>query len=115
MLPQICPELAKFSPEIIRQLIIHGKYEAYIKLQEADLKALRKDEAIAIPSDFDFAQIGSLSNEIREKLTRLKPLNLAQAGRISGVTPAALMALLIALKKQAMVKSKKKSNLAKAG
>ena len=65
-----------------------------IAVQAADAEALRRDEALVIPADLDFAAVGGLSNEVREKLIAVRPRTLGQAGRIEGVTPGALTALL---------------------
>jgi tRNA uridine 5-carboxymethylaminomethyl modification enzyme len=62
--------------------------------QQRDIAAYRRDEALALPIDLDYAAIGSLSNEVRQKLRAHRPTTLGQASRISGVTPAALVALL---------------------
>ena len=59
----------------------------------------REDRSVRIPASFDYARVGGLSNEIREKLERVRPQNLGQAGRIEGMTPAALGAIFGALKK----------------
>ena len=74
-------------------------YAGYLARQEAEIKARERDEAVLIPVDFDFAQVGGLSAELREKLERVRPRNLAAAGRIEAMTPAALGALFGALKK----------------
>ena len=74
-------------------------YAGYLARQEAEIKARERDEAVLIPADFDFAQVGGLSAELREKLERVRPRNLAAAGRIEAMTPAALGALFGALKK----------------
>jgi tRNA uridine 5-carboxymethylaminomethyl modification enzyme len=74
-------------------------YAGYLRRQETEIKAREQDEAIRIPEQFDFAAVGGLSNEIREKLQQVRPQNLGQAGRIEGMTPAALGAIFGALKK----------------
>jgi tRNA uridine 5-carboxymethylaminomethyl modification enzyme len=74
-------------------------YAGYLRRQNAEIKAREQDEAVRIPEHFDFAAVGGLSNEIREKLQRVRPLNLGQAGRIEGMTPAALGAIFGSLKK----------------
>ena len=74
-------------------------YAGYLTRQNAEIKAREQDEAVRIPASFDYARIGGLSNEIREKLERVRPQNLGQAGRIEGMTPAALGAIFGALKK----------------
>ena len=70
----------------------------YILRQEADVAALRRDEAHAIPADFDYAALQGLSNELKAKLTLARPATLAQAGRVEGMTPAALTLILATLR-----------------
>ena len=74
-------------------------YAGYLSRQETEIKARERDEAVLIPEDFDFSQVGGLSAELREKLERVRPRNLAAAGRIEAMTPAALGAIFGALKK----------------
>ncbi len=90
----IWPELRGTVPEIAEQIEIDGRYAGYIDRQEADIHAFRRDEHLALPRDLDYAAIGSLSTEIRQKLEAARPENLGAAARVSGVTPAALIALL---------------------
>lgn len=94
-LARIWPEFAGMAPEIAEQLEIDGRYAGYVERQDADIAAFRRDEALKLPADLDYAAIGGLSIEAREKLARIRPQTLGQAGRISGVTPAALSALLV--------------------
>jgi tRNA uridine 5-carboxymethylaminomethyl modification enzyme len=98
-LSNIWPELKSHSSDIIEQVQIHAKYNDYIKLQEKDIELFKKDEKIKIPANIDYDSIGGLSHEVREKLNQIKPENLGQAGRISGVTPAAIIAILATIKK----------------
>ncbi len=93
-LSRVWPELAAIPAEIAEQLEIESRYAGYLERQEADIRAFRREELLQLPADLDFAAVGSLSTEIRDKLTRVRPATLGQAGRISGVTPAALTALL---------------------
>lgn len=88
------PALAALSPEIVEQLEIDGMYRGYVVRQDADVDAYRRDEALKLPDSLDYAGVGSLSAEIRQKLTEARPATLGAAARISGVTPAALVALL---------------------
>lgn len=94
MLVKIWPELGEFPAEIGEQIEIDALYSGYIVRQEADITAFRKDENLALPSDLDYTAIGSLSTEIRNKLHAARPATIGAASRISGVTPAALTALL---------------------
>ena len=77
-----------------------GLYSGYLSRQEADIVAVRKDENLMLPADLDYAKMPSLSAEIRQKLMRVRPATIGQAGRIDGVTPAALTALLAHVKRR---------------
>lgn len=99
----VVDQLAK-SPEpmdgdVARQVQIEVKYEGYIQRQHAEIKKFRSLEKIKIPMNFDYATAHGLSNEIREKLMRIKPLSLGQASRIDGITPSAISVLMVSLKK----------------
>src|SRR5690606_12769660 len=99
-LAEIWPELQSIDAAIAAQVEIDARYDSYVKRQEADVAALRKDEAVAIPEAFDYATLPSLKAELRQKLAQQRPATLSQAGRIEGMTPAALMPILAAVKKQ---------------
>jgi tRNA uridine 5-carboxymethylaminomethyl modification enzyme len=86
--------LTDLRPDVAEQLEIEGRYAGYLERQLADVTAFRRDETLVIPDDLDFAAIGSLSAEIRLKLTQHRPATLGAAARIPGITPAALTALL---------------------
>ncbi len=100
-LAQIWPELAAFAPEIAEQVEIDARYAGYLERQERDIASFRRDEALLLPPDLDYAAVGSLSHEIRDKLSVARPSTLGGAARISGVTPAALVALLKHVKRRA--------------
>jgi tRNA uridine 5-carboxymethylaminomethyl modification enzyme len=100
-LAAIWPELAGFSSVVVEQIEIDARYSGYLDRQEADIRALRRDDALALPSDLDYGQVGSLSTEIRLVLGRARPATLGAAARIPGVTPAALAALLRYVKRGA--------------
>ncbi len=93
-LSPLIPELDEMNPEIREQLAIEALYKTYVDRQSRDAEALRRDENQAIPDAFAYAEIGGLSNELRGKLERVRPRTLAQAGRIDGMTPAALALIL---------------------
>ena len=93
-LAKIWPELGGIRPDIAEQLEIEATYAGYLARQEADIERLRRDDALALPADLDYGGIASLSREVRDKLAAARPATLGAAGRISGVTPAALTALL---------------------
>jgi tRNA uridine 5-carboxymethylaminomethyl modification enzyme len=90
----IWPELATIADDIAEQLEIDARYAGYLDRQEADIHAFRRDETLLLPRDLDYEAVGSLSTEIRQKLAAAQPENLGAAARVSGVTPAALVALL---------------------
>ena len=90
----LLPDFAALPGEIRTQLAIEALYRTYVDRQQRDADALRRDEALSIPETLDYADIGGLSNELRGKLTRIRPQTLGQAGRIDGMTPAALALIL---------------------
>lgn len=93
-LAAIWPELAGLRADVVEQLEIDGRYAGYIDRQEADIVAFRKDENLALSPDIDYLALPGLSNEVRQKLQAAKPATLGQAGRLPGMTPAALTVLL---------------------
>jgi len=95
------PELSAIPEEISEQLSIDARYDGYLKRQQQDIAAYRRDEALELPLDLDYSAVGSLSNEVRQKLEVHRPATLAQAARISGVTPSALMSLLRHVRRRA--------------
>jgi tRNA uridine 5-carboxymethylaminomethyl modification enzyme len=100
-LGEIWPELDSLTAEIAEQLEIDARYAGYLERQQRDIASFRRDEALLLPADLDYAAVGSLSREIREKLAAARPSTLGAAARISGVTPAALVALLKHVRRRA--------------
>ncbi|KWT66351.1 tRNA uridine 5-carboxymethylaminomethyl modification enzyme GidA [Hyphomicrobium sulfonivorans] len=100
-LAAIWPQIGEIAPAIAEQVYVDARYASYVNRQEQDVAALRRDEALAIPDGFDFAALPGLSSEVRQKLERHRPATIAQAARIDGVTPAALLLLLAQIKAQA--------------
>ena len=98
---RIWPRLGELAPAIADQLEIDAKYAVYLERQEADVAAYRRDEALALPDDLDYGEIAGLSNEVRQKLGGARPRTLGQAGRLDGVTPAALGILAAYLRREA--------------
>lgn len=94
MLQEIWPQLKCIPPSIAEQLEIDGKYSGYLERQRLDIVAFERDELLVLPDDLDIDAIGSLSTEIRQKLKQIKPTTLGAAGRIPGMTPAAIISLL---------------------
>jgi len=93
--------LVGFEPAVTEQVEIQIKYEGYLRRQEEDISRFSKAESELIPEDMEFRGIPGLSNEIQEKLTKIRPRSLGQASRISGVTPAALSILQVWMKRNA--------------
>jgi tRNA uridine 5-carboxymethylaminomethyl modification enzyme len=100
-LAEVWPELGSVMPEIAEQVEIDARYAGYLERQERDIASFRRDEALLLPPHLDYTAVGSLSREIRDKLAAARPATLGAAARISGVTPAALVALLKHVKRRA--------------
>jgi tRNA uridine 5-carboxymethylaminomethyl modification enzyme len=100
-LAAIWPELAGIAPKIAAQIEIDAKYAVYLDRQTKDINAFRRDEALAIPADVDYRTLPGLSNEIRARLETIRPRTMGQAGRIEGMTPAAMTLLASKLRRAA--------------
>jgi tRNA uridine 5-carboxymethylaminomethyl modification enzyme len=92
-LAKIWPQFAALEPKIAEQIEIDAKYAVYLSRQAADIAAYRRDESFALPDDFNYAGLPGLSNEVKQKLIAHKPRTIGHAGKIDGVTPAALTLL----------------------
>lgn len=99
-LAAIWPELGSLNRQAREQLEIDAMYSGYLERQALDVEAFKRDENLRLSPDLDYAVVGGLSNEVREKLSRAKPVTLGQASRIEGVTPGALTALLAHVKRE---------------
>ncbi|MDY0225394.1 MAG: tRNA uridine-5-carboxymethylaminomethyl(34) synthesis enzyme MnmG [Desulfomicrobium apsheronum] len=99
VLSPLWPELENFDEEALEEAEIKAKYEGYLRRQQELVDRFEKMEQTALPEDMNYVGIPGLSREVTEKLTRIQPRTLGQAGRISGITPAALSCLEIQLKK----------------
>ena len=95
----IWPETKNIEEDVVEQIKIESQYKGYLDRQRDDIKDFKKEEMLALPKNINYKLVGSLSNEIVEKLTLTKPPTLGAASRISGVTPAAIIALLRFVKK----------------
>ena len=93
-LTAVWPEIGHWSRQVAEQIEIDAAYAGYLDRQAADVEAFRREESLQLPADLDYAAVGGLSHECREKLDAVRPLTLGQAARIEGVTPGALTALL---------------------
>jgi tRNA uridine 5-carboxymethylaminomethyl modification enzyme len=101
------PQLSAFdrdlegpSKEVWEQVEIQVKYDGYVKRQMEQIERFKRLEEVNFPGDFDFRSVIGLSTEVMEKLTKIRPISLGQASRISGITPAAISILMVNLKKQ---------------
>ena len=89
---------ASISGRVAKQVEIEIKYEGYIQKQLREIERFKNMERVKIPPDFDFSSVHSLSNELKEKLTGIKPTTIGQVSRVEGITPAAISVLMVALK-----------------
>ena len=95
---QLAPAESPIEPAVARQAEIEIKYEGYIQRQLKEIEKFKDLERVKIPPDYDFSQVHGLSNELKEKLSRVRPISLGQATRIDGMTPAAISVLMVALR-----------------
>ena len=99
---EIWPEIDYFSSEIDTQLEINSHYSGYLKKQNADILAFKKDENLKIPKNIDYDKFSGFSNEVKSKFKRIRPKTLGQALRIDGITPAAVYILLSHVKRKSI-------------
>ena len=100
IIEKIWPFLKKLDSETKNQIEIESHYRGYLIRQQNEIKSFKKDEKLIFPKNFNFNKVGSLSNEIIEKLNKIRPPTLGAASRISGVTPPAIIALLRHVKRK---------------
>jgi tRNA uridine 5-carboxymethylaminomethyl modification enzyme len=91
---RLWPEVGAWAAAVREQIEVDAAYAGYLDRQQAEVEAFRRDEALALPADLDYAAVPGLSNECRQKLAAVQPQTLGQASRIEGVTPGAITALL---------------------
>ena len=101
LLSTLAPALIEIDADLRDEILEDAHYAPYLERQAAEIAALRHDERVGIPVDFDFKKIGGLSSEMVERLDRARPDTLAAAARIRGITPVALAALLVHVRRQA--------------
>lgn len=94
------PELGQFGAGALEQLEVEAKYDGYLQRQQSDADRMRADEALEIPTSIDYDTLPGLSTEVRQKLKAHTPATLGAAGRVSGVTPAALQSLWLWVQKE---------------
>ena len=93
-LAAIWPAFQELPSKVAEQLEIDAKYDVYLSRQAEDIAAFRRDENLVLPDAIDYAAVGGLSNEARQKLQAIRPRTIGQAGRIDGMTPAAVTLLI---------------------
>ncbi len=103
MLKETIGIFEKFDDEILNEITIQTKYEGYIEKEQAQIEDAKRQEKIVLPQNFDYSTIAGLRLEAREKLNKIKPLNMGQASRISGVSPADIAVLTVYLKSKKMI------------
>ena len=102
-LAKVWPQLNQLSENIAEQLEFDALYSGYLERQDADIESFRRDEALQLPAEIDYSAISSLSTEARQKLEFARPSTLGAASRISGMTPAALIAILRHVKRATII------------
>ncbi|HHC29797.1 MAG TPA: tRNA uridine-5-carboxymethylaminomethyl(34) synthesis enzyme MnmG, partial [Rhodobacterales bacterium] len=104
-LVQSVPDLNKIAPNVGQQLAKDAMYAHYIERQKKEIEALRRDEAQVIPDSFDYWALDGLTNELSDKLSKVRPATIAHAGRVEGITPAALTLILAKIRKAQRARS----------
>ena len=100
MLKNIWPMLKKINNDIAKQIEIEAKYAIYLERQIKDISSYKSDNNMHIPIDFNYLSVGSLSNESKEILNNARPQTIAQAAALPGITPAAINAILIYMRRK---------------
>jgi tRNA uridine 5-carboxymethylaminomethyl modification enzyme len=98
---RIAPALARHSRGVLDEAVQDHRYAPYLVRQQGEIARLKADEAVRIPADLDYRAIAGLSNEMVERLLTTRPPTLGAAGRIRGITPAALAAILVHARRKA--------------
>ncbi len=98
-LTAIWPDLGRYSPGALAQIESDAKYAVYLDRQKADIAEVAREESVELDAGLDYASVTGLSNELKQRLSQVRPATLGQAGRIEGMTPAALAILLGAVKR----------------
>ncbi|VAW21876.1 tRNA-5-carboxymethylaminomethyl-2-thiouridine(34)synthesis protein MnmG [hydrothermal vent metagenome] len=96
---KLWPEIGVIEKTLLEQLVTDAKYAPYLERQRADIEAARRDEDRTIPQWLDYCRLPGLSSELREKLNLLRPRSIAQAQRLEGMTPAAILLILASIKR----------------
>ncbi len=101
------PEVNNIPAKVAEVLEIEASYAVYMQRQSADIVDIKRDEDRKIPEDFDFTSLSGLSNELKQKLEKARPANIAQASRVDGMTPAAVSLILALVKKGTYTQTQK--------
>lgn len=104
-LASIWPELRSLPAMVSEAMDIEASYAVYMKRQAVDIADIKRDEDRTIPADFDYSVLSGLSNELKQKLKRAQPFNIAQAAKVDGMTPAAISLLLVHLRRADMARA----------
>lgn len=96
---RLAPDVRAYPEDVVETVLTNARYAVYLERQEGDVARFHQDEKIAIPANLDFRAVPGLSNEMADRLVKVQPQTIGQAGRIAGVTPAALTALLACVRK----------------
>ncbi len=99
-LRRVWPDLTEIPPDVAEQIEFDARYAVYLHRQTADIEAFKRDEALVLSDDVDYGAVAGISTEVRQRLAAIRPSTLGQAARIEGVTPAALTALLSAVRRR---------------
>lgn len=99
-LATLLPEMVEFAPDIVSELIEDARYAPYVARQEAEIRAMRANEAVRLGDAIDYRAVAGLSNEMVERLEAARPATLGAAERVRGITPAALAAILVAARRK---------------
>jgi tRNA uridine 5-carboxymethylaminomethyl modification enzyme len=108
---RFAPELQEIDDSVFEEVETRVKYEGYIAHQQKQVEKLKKMENVRLSEDVDYASVYGLTREAREKLSKVRPVSLGQASRISGITPAALMAIQVHLKRNKLDRSAEKKDI----
>jgi len=108
---RFAPELQEIDESVFEEVETRIKYEGYIAHQQKQVEKLKKMENVRLSEDVDYASVYGLTREAREKLSKVRPVSLGQASRISGITPAALMAIQVHLKRNKLDRSAEKKDI----
>lgn len=101
MMIDAAPSLRDVAPDVLGELVQDGRYAPYVERQNREVVRMRSDENVVLPADLDYRAVGGLSNEMVERLEAARPTTLGAAGRVRGVTPAALAAILVHSRRRA--------------